>query len=117
MALWRRKVERARRLYGYVQDAAYVDDDGNYPKEWEDQPYFHQRLRIAMDARKSKRNVPAYIEHLGRIVEFDERRSANQKQPLQLNVGAINIVQAPKYQEIDVEAIPVTPMLSEVKKS
>jgi hypothetical protein len=102
MRAWKRKVDRARRRYSFVIDAACVDDEGNYPKEWEQQPYFKERLRVALDARKSKRNVPAYIEHLGRLVEGADRMAATQQTAVQLNIGAVNIVQAPRYEELEV---------------
>lgn len=107
MFRWNRRVERARRLYGYVIDAASLDDEGKPPESWKSEPNYRERLRIARDARESKRNVPAYIEHLGRIIENADKMAAAQPQLTQLNIGTINLVQAPSYEAIDVQAVPV----------
>lgn len=106
---WARKVERARRLYGYILDAAQIDDEGNYPPEWENERFLKQRLQVAKDARKSKRYSPVYIDHVVRMVENADKLAAIERSgaPVQLNIGTINVVAPPKYEEqpIDVEEV------------
>lgn len=99
-------VRRARRLLTYASvGAAELDDDGPVPEEWKTDRQWRVKERVARDARKSKRNAPAYLDMLQRIVENAERLEAAAKggQPIELNV-AIAVVQSapPQYEVIDV---------------
>lgn len=87
-------------------DARTIDDDG-LPVEVlkpGDKPLSGKRLRVALDMRKPKRESPVYIDVLTRRLESAEKADAmsNQGSPVQLNVGTVNIVQAPQYDVIDV---------------
>lgn len=88
-----------------VLDASRIDDDG-MPVRPQDQEVVSdaRRHRIAMDMRQSKRNAPLYIDVGLRRLENAEKLDAAEKvgAMVQLNVGTVNIVQAPQYDVIDV---------------
>lgn len=93
-----------------VLDAAAIDNDGlpvgEAGQEVVKDP---RRLRVARDLRESKRNAPLYIDVAMRRLEQAEKLDALQDHGamVQLNVGTVNIVQAPpQYQTIDVTATP-----------
>ena len=59
-------------------------------------------LQSAIDARKSRRDAPVYLDIAQKVVELEARLEASRQQPTQLNVGSVNIVQPPSYKVIDV---------------
>ncbi len=98
-------IRRLRRIVEQgALDGSHIDDDGPAPVVPEGQkPWTPDRLRVARDMRKSKRNAPVYLEHAQRAVEKHDDRQAVQQVPTQLNVGVINIVQARVYPAIELE--------------
>jgi hypothetical protein len=106
---WEKKVAKAKKIVGYALDGADVDEDGNHPPEWQKQPDLRRRLRVAMDARQATRNAPYYLTQASKVVESGERLNLARlgSGPVTLNIGAINVVQPPKYEEIELNAAPV----------
>ena len=98
----RQVIRKARRVVEQgALDATAIDDEGPAPEGWDE-----RRTRVARDMRQSKRNAPVYIDVLSRIVEnHDKIEAARAGGPVQLNVGVVNVVQAPNYPVIDVEVI------------
>ncbi len=105
--LERRVVRKARAIVeqGSV-DATALTDEGTPVEEGLTKGWSARRRNVANDMRKSKRNAPVYIDVATRIVETADKMEAAKSQaaPIQLNIGAINVVTAPQYEVIDVTA-------------
>lgn len=101
-------VARAYEYLSHAMDGAQIDDEGPIPEEWKKEAGWQTRERLARDGRRSRRNAPMYLEMAQKLVEMDQKEKANQGQLVQLNIGAINLVRPPKYDEILVDAAPVS---------
>jgi len=87
-----------------VLDASKINDDGTDNSGANPFEGDERRRRIAMDMRVPKRNQPTYIDVGLRRLESAEKADAAEHQaaPVALNIGVVNVVQAPVYESIDV---------------
>lgn len=91
-------VNEAQKITEFALRAPHIDPVNPVPPEgWTDAEF-----RVACHALLPKRDAPVYLEIAKSITAAHEKSDAAQPQVQSLNIGTVNIVQAPVYDAIDV---------------
>lgn len=91
-------VRDAQKITQHALSAPEVDPNSpDMPEGWTP-----EQFRVAQHALLPKRDAPVYLEIAKAITAAHEKADTNQQQAPSLNIGTVNIVQAPVYEAIDI---------------